>query len=60
VDESKPQVVGRLKELGNLARAFHILHMTETGHDDGYFSMIMFFSMMATMIIFFSICYSKN
>ena len=34
VDKSKPQVVGRLKELGNLARASHISHMTETGHDD--------------------------
>jgi hypothetical protein len=60
VDKCKPQVVGRLKEFGNLARASHISHMTETGHDDGYFSMIMFFSIMATMIMFFSISYSKN
>jgi hypothetical protein len=38
VDKSKPQVAERLKELGNFARASHISHMTETGHDDGYFS----------------------
>jgi hypothetical protein len=38
VDKSKPQVAERLKELGDLARASHIAHMTETGEDDGYFS----------------------